>query len=126
MKKLAVLLVTLASMIVGCSLAADVTPPPAEQIGMTAETIAMTMVAATVEVDGGVASALQETQSATDALPPTVTNAPTLTDTSTAAPAVTPAKVETRPTTSVDMMLSLIHISEPTRRYAIADAVVCV
>ena len=59
MKVLAVLSVVLASMVVRCSLAADVTPAPAEEI-------AMTMVAATAEVESTVSVALDETQPATD------------------------------------------------------------
>ena len=58
MKVRAVLLVTLASMIIGCSLAADVTPPPAEEIAEVAVT-------ATAEVESTVAVVLQETQPAT-------------------------------------------------------------
>ena len=68
MKVLAILLVTLASMIVGCSLAADVTPPPAEEI-------ATTMVAATAELESAVAVALQETKPAQ----PSETSNPTAT-----------------------------------------------
>ena len=71
MKVLAILLVTLASMIVGCSLAADVTPPPAEEI-------ATTMVAATAELESTVAVALQETQEQLATLPPQEDAAQTL------------------------------------------------
>ena len=59
MKVLAVLLVTLAAMATGCSLAADVTLPPAGEI-------AMTVVASTAEVESTMSVALDETQRATD------------------------------------------------------------
>ena len=55
MKKLAALLVTLALMVAGCSLAADVTPRPAEEI-------AKVTVAAIEELESAVAVALTETQ----------------------------------------------------------------
>ena len=79
MRRLAVLLVALASLVAGCSLAADVTPPPAEEIAEVA-------VADTAEVESTVAVALQETQPATDG--PTQTDTGTPTQTATAKTAV--------------------------------------
>ncbi len=79
MKKLAALLVTLALMVAGCSLAADVTPPPAEEIAEVA-------VADTAEVESTVAVALQEAQIATDIPSQTGTDTQTLAPTPTLSP----------------------------------------
>ena len=70
MKVLAVLLVTLASLAAGCSLASDVTPPPAEEI-------AEVTVADTAEFESPVTVAAQETHPATDVLTQPATNVPT-------------------------------------------------
>ena len=92
MKKLAVLLVTLAVMAAGCSLAADVTPPPAAEITEVT-------VADTAEVESTIAVTLQETQPATNVPTQGATDVPTGTSTTplTNTPTALPSNTEMPP-----------------------------
>ena len=118
MKVLAILLVTLASMIVGCSLAADVTPPPAEEI-------ATTMVAATAELESAVAVALQETQPAQPSETSNPTETPAATHTAGATHTVTAThtatntpKIAVTPTSTTLPVISSTQPATPAKLQA--------
>ena len=103
------LMVTLALMVAGCSLAADVTPPPAEEI-------AQTMVTATAEFESAVAVPLQETQPAQPSETSNPTETPAATHTAGATHTVTAIHTATNtPTNTVTPTSTTLPVISSTQ-----------